>query len=318
MTAVRVLVTGATGFVGRALCSTAASSGLNVRGLVRQQGVLAAGVEQLIVEGFDDLGVLRTAMEGIDVVVHAAARAHVLRDRSIDPLEEFRKVNVRGTMNVAAQAAEAGARRFVFISSVGVNGSETVDRPYLATDVPRPESAYAISKYEAELHLHKWATETGMEVVIIRPPLVYGPSAPGNFGTLMRWLMRGIPLPLGAVTSNRRSFVALDNLIDLIIACIDHPAAANQTFLVSDGEDLSTTDLLRRLSKAMNAHARLLPVPPALLHMGAGWIGKSDMAQRLLGSLQVDIAATCQTLDWTPHIGVDEGLRRAATGMIEA
>jgi nucleoside-diphosphate-sugar epimerase len=218
-------------------------------------------------------------------------------------------------MNVAAQAAVAGARRFIFISSVGVNGAETYARPYLATDEPRPQSAYAVSKHEAELRLLALAAETGMEVVVIRPPLVYGPGAPGNFGKLMRWLMRGIPLPLGAVTTNRRSFVALDNLIDLIIACIDHPAAANQTFLVSDGEDLSTTDLLRRLSQAMNAPARLLPVPPALLKLGAEWMGKSDMAQRLLASLQVDMTYTCETLGWTPPISVDEGLRRAAVEM---
>lgn len=315
MTAIRVLVTGANGFIGRALCATVATAGLKVRGVVRQQGDLPAGVEQRIVEGLDDLGSMRMALEGIDVVIHTAARAHVLRDESVDPLTEFRQVNVQGTMNVAAQAAVAGVRRFVFISSVGVNGTETAARPYFATDEPRPQSTYAVSKHEAELRLHALAAETGMEVVIIRPPLVYGPEAPGNSGTLMRWLMRGIPLPLGAVTTNRRSFVALDNLIDLIIACINHPAAANQTFLVSDGEDLSTTDLLRRLSHAMNAPARLLPVPPALLHLCAGWMGKSDMAQRLLGSLQVDITHTCQTLGWTPQISVDEGLRRAAVGM---
>lgn len=318
MTEIRVLVTGANGFVGRALCATVAAAGLKVRGVVRQQGDLPAGVEQRIVEGLDDLGSMRMALEGIDVVIHAAARAHVLRDESVDPLTEFRQVNVQGTVSVAAQAAAAGARRFIFISSVGVNGTETDARPYFATDEPRPQSAYAVSKHEAELRLHALAAETGMEVVIIRPPLVYGPGAPGNFGTLMRWLMRGIPLPLGAVTTNRRSFVALDNLIDLIIACINHPAAANQTFLVSDGEDLSTTDLLRRLSRAMNAPARLLPVPPGLLKLGAGWMGKGDMAQRLLGSLQVDMTHTRKTLGWTPQITVDEGLRRAAAGMKKA
>lgn len=318
MTAIRVLVTGANGFVGRALCATLATAGLKVRGVVRQQGDLPAGVEQRIVEGLDDLGNMRMALEGIDVVIHAAARAHVLRDESVDPLTEFRQVNVQGTINVAAQAAVAGVRRFVFISSVGVNGTETAARPYFATDEPRPQSAYAVSKHEAELRLHALAAETGMEVVIIRPPLVYGPGAPGNFRTLMRWLMRGIPLPLGSVTTNRRSFVALDNLIDLIFACIDHPAAANQTFLVSDGEDLSTTDLLRRLSQAMNAPARLLPVPPGLLKLGAGWMGKGDMAQRLLGSLQVDMTDTRKTLGWTPQITVDEGLRRAVAGKKKA
>lgn len=318
MTAKRVLVTGASGFVGRALCATAAAAGFKVRGVVRQQRDLPAGVEQRIVEGLDDLGSMRMALKGVDVVIHAAARAHVLRDESVDPLTEFRQVNVQGTINVAAQAAVTGVRRFVFISSVGVNGTETAARPYFATDEPRPQSAYAVSKHEAELCLHALAAETGMEVVIIRPPLVYGPGAPGNFETLMRWLMRGIPLPLGSVTTNRRSFVALDNLIDLIFACIDHPAAANQTFLVSDGEDLSTTELLRRLSQAMNAPVHLLPVPPSLLQLGAGWMGKSDMAQRLLGSLQVDISHTRKTLGWTPLISVDEGLRRAVAGKKKA
>lgn len=313
----QLLVTGANGFVGSALCTEAVARGIAVRGAVRKVCELPVGTERHVIDGFDDRFNLRSTLSGVAVVIHAAARAHVLREASADPLSEFRQVNVQGTLDLAKQAAAAGVRRFVFISSIGVNGAETIAQPYSAADGPKQQSAYAVSKYEAELGLQALATQTGMEVVIVRPPLVYGPGAPGNFGSLMRWLERGAPLPLGAVTTNRRSLVALDNLVDLLITCIDHPAAANQTFLVSDGEDLSTTDLLRRMARAMNVPARLLPVPPALLKLGAGLMGKGDMAQRLLGSLQVDITHTREALGWAPPISVDEGLRRAAAGMVK-
>ncbi len=314
----QLLVTGANGFVGNALCTEAMARGMAVRGAVRKVCELPVGAGRHVIDGFDDCFNLRSALSGVTVVIHAAARAHVLREASADPLSEFRQVNVQGTLDLAKQAAAAGVCRFVFISSIGVNGPETFAQPYSVADEPKQQSAYAVSKYEAELRLKALASQTGMEVVIVRPPLVYGPGAPGNFGSLMRWLKRGAPLPLGAVTHNRRSLVALDNLVDLLITCIDHPAAANQTFLVSDGEDLSTTDLLRRMARAMNVPARLLPVPPALLKLGAGLMGKGDMAQRLLGSLQVDITHTRETLGWTPPISVDEGLRRAAAGMVKA
>jgi nucleoside-diphosphate-sugar epimerase len=253
-----------------------------------------------------------------DAVVHLGARVHVMRESSKDPLELYREVNVRSTASLAGAAAAAGVKRFVFVSSVKVMG-ETTDpgRAFLHDDAPRPDDPYGISKREAEDALRNVARETGMEVVIVRPPLVYGPGVKANFAALMRAVQRGLPIPLGAVTTNRRSLVALDNLVDLLITCIDHPAAANQTFLVSDGEDLSTTDLLRRMARAMNVPARLLPVPPALLKLGAGLMGKGDMAQRLLGSLQVDITHTRETLGWAPPISVDEGLRRAAAGMVK-
>ncbi len=237
-------------------------------------------------------------------------------DTSADPLAAFRQTNTAGTLHLARQAAAAGVRRFVFVSSVKVNGEGTAEgSPFTAADAPAPQDPYGISKMEAEQGLRQIAVDTGMEVVIVRPPLVYGPGVKANFATLMRWLQRGIPLPLGAVTDNRRSLVALDNLVDLLITCIHHPAAANQTFLVSDGEDLSTTALLRRMGQALGKPALLLPVPPALLALGAKVLGKGDVAQRLLGSLQVDITHTRETLGWTPPIGVDEGLRRAAAGM---
>ena len=258
-------------------------------------------------------------LAGTSTVLHAAARVHVIEESATDPLSEFRRVNVGGTLNLARQAASCGVRRFIFVSSVKVNGESTeAGHLFTAQQSPAPLDPYGISKMEAEDGLRRLAQETGMEVVIVRPPLVYGPGVKANFAALMRAVQRGLPLPLGAVTHNRRSLVALDNLVDLLITCIDHPAAANQTFLVSDGEDLSTTDLLRRMARAMNAPARLLPVPPALLKLGAELIGKGDIAQRLLGSLQVDITHTRETLGWTPPISVDEGLRRGAAGMVKA
>ena len=314
MKPLHVLVTGANGFVGRALCAEALAHGMAVRGAVRRRCELPVGVERIVVEHLNQHGDWRAALAGTTVVVHAAARAHVMRETNADPLQEFRRVNVQDTLELANQAGAAGVRRFVFISSIGVNGAETFKQPFTFRDEAAQQSPYALSKYEAELGLMAVAAETGLEVVIIRPPLVYGPDAPGNFGSLLRWLKRGVPLPLGLV-HNRRSFVALDNLVDLLITCIDHPAAANQTFLVSDGEDLSTTDLLRRLGQAMNKPARLFPVPPSLLQLGANLLGKGDMAQRLLGNLQVDIDHTRNTLNWSPPISVDEGLRRAVAGL---
>jgi UDP-glucose 4-epimerase len=308
-----MLVTGANGFVGSALCAEAVSRGMAVRGITRASGDLPIGVENFAVGGIDGNTDWQDVLTGCEVVVHLAARVHVMADAAADPLEEFRRVNVQGTLNLARQAAAAGVRRFLFVSSIHVNGAETFQRPFTAHDEVAPHSPYAVSKYEAELGLQALAAETGMEVVIIRPPLVYGPGATGNFGSLMRWLKRGVPLPLGAI-HNQRSLVALDNLVDLIVTCISHPAAANQTFLVSDGEDVSTTELLRRMGQAMGKPARLLPVPASWLKVAAGLVGKSDVAQRLCGSLQVDISKTRELLGWVPPVSLDEGLRRAAAG----
>jgi len=239
-----------------------------------------------------------------------------MKELAVDPLTVYRQVNVEGTANLARQAASAGVRRFVFLSSIKVNGEFTeVGQSFTANDVPAPEDPYGISKHEAEQLLRQIAAETGMEVVIVRPPLVYGPGVKANFESMMRWLARGVPLPLAAVTKNRRSLVALDNLVDLIMTCIDHPAAANQTFLVADGEDVSTAELLQRMARAMDSKARLLSVPVWLLEQAAGLLGKRDVARRLCGSLQVDISHTRQRLGWVPPIGLDEGLRRAVQGL---
>jgi nucleoside-diphosphate-sugar epimerase len=251
-------------------------------------------------------------LQGCEAVVHLAARVHEMVDNATDPLTEFRRVNVEGTLNLARQAIAAGLRRFVFISSIKVNGESTpLGQAFVADDVAAPQDPYSISKYEAELGLRRLAAESAMEVVIIRPPLVYGPGVKANFQNMICWLKRGVPLPLGTI-HNKRSLVALDNLVDLIITCLDHPTAANQTFLVSDGEDLSTTELLRRMGLALGRPARLLPVPVSLLKVGAAVLGRRDMAQRLCGSLQVDITKTRTLLGWNPPISVDEGLRRSA------
>lgn len=311
-----VFITGANGFVGHAVCARALAAGMRVSGAVRRSVLLPAGAKVVLQASLDGQTDWSALLTNHEVVVHTAARVHVMVDRSAEPLTEFRRVNVEGTLALARQAAAANVQRFVFVSSVKVNGNESAPhRPFAIADAPAPDDSYAISKMEAEQGLRKIADDTGMEVVIIRPPIVYGSGVKANFATLMHWVQRGIPLPLGAVTDNRRSLVALDNLVDLLMTCIDHPAAANQTFLVSDGEDLSTAELLRRMGQAMACPARLLPVPLTLLRLGAAALGKGAVAQRLLGSLQVDISHTRNTLGWAPPISVDEGLRRAATGM---
>ena len=291
-----VLVTGAKGFVGSALCNALEAANYSV--IRSSQRLSEADWSQSLI--------------GVETVVHLAARVHVMRDKSSDPLTEFRMVNVEGTLNLARLSAVTGVKRFLFLSSIGVNGADTpLNNSFTNVDVPAPHSHYATSKHEAEIGLRQIAVETGMQVVIIRPPLIYGANAPGNFGSLLRIVKRGLPLPLGAVTQNRRSFVALDNLVDLIITCINHPNAANQTFLISDGEDVSTTDLLRKMVLAQGVASRLIPVPTALLNLCAKMIGKQDLAKRLLGNLLVDISHTQKLLNWQPIISLDEGLRRA-------
>ena len=314
----KVLVTGANGFVGRA-----AWRHLNGMDDVQAIGGVRTACGHMDRDSWVALGDLSaqtdwsTALAGIDAVIHAAARVHVMRETSADPLVEFRRVNVQGTLQLARQAAAAGVRRFVYVSSIKVNGEATaLGQPFTADDVPAPLDAYGVSKMEAEQGLRELAAQTGLEVVIVRPPLVYGPGVKANFRAMMRGLARGVPLPLGAIQSNRRSLVALDNLVDLIVTCATHPAAANQTFLVSDGEDLSTTQLMRRMGQALGRPARLVPVPGRWLELGAAALGRASVAQRLCGSLQVDIAKTRQLLGWTPPLTVDEGLKKAAEGYL--
>lgn len=303
-----ILITGATGFIGSRLCEKIREDG----GLVRR-ALRCNGEQKGIVVG--DIGPetdWSIALENIDCVVHLAARVHVMHEQTADPLCEFRRVNVVGTLNLARQAAAAGVQRFVYLSSIKVNGEKAQPGcSFSAEDIPTPVDPYGVSKHEAEQGLMALASEAKMEVVIIRPPLVYGEGVKANFLSMMRWLYKGVPLPLGAI-HNKRSLVALDNLVDLIVTCIEHPAAANQTFLVSDDEDLSTTELLWRMSVALGKPARLVPVPAWILQAGAALIGKRAMAQRLLGSLQVDISKTRDVLGWVPPIGMNEALKKTA------
>jgi len=309
-----VLVTGANGFIGRAVCAEAAARGMNVGASTRAPCRFSGETKNILVGDIDANTPWQAALKGRQAVVHVAARVHVMAETAGNPLDEFRRVNVQGTLNLAEQAAAAGVGRFVFISSIKVNGEATqLGCPFKADDVYAPLDAYGLSKLEAEKHLQKVAARTGMELVIVRPPLVYGPGVRANFAAMMRWLRRGVPLPLGAI-HNQRSLVALDNLVDLIVTCLTHPAAANQTFLVSDDEDVSTTELLRRMGQAMNRPARLIPVPAGLLTQAAALLGKRDMALRLCGSLQVDIEKTRRLLGWQPPLTLDQGLKKAAEG----
>jgi nucleoside-diphosphate-sugar epimerase len=320
-------VTGATGFVGVALLQRLAAM-LKVGGAtdavcsvlaltrVAPQGLASAlaGVQYMPVGDLVGPVDWPTVLEGVSVLVHCAARVHVMKDTVADPLTAFRAVNVDGTLNLARQAAAAGVKRFVFISSVKVNGESTQPgQAFTEADAPNPQDAYGQSKHEAEQGLRQLTADTGMEVVIIRPPLVYGPGVKANFAALMRAVHRGWPLPLGAV-HNQRSIVALDNLVDFIITCITHPKAANQTFLVSDGQDLSTTELVRGMAHAAGVPARLLPAPVWALQAGASLLGKGGAVQRLCGNLQVDISKARSLLGWAPPVSVEEGLRRAMGG----
>lgn len=300
-----LVVTGASGFIGLHLTKT-----------LRQAGrpfILSA---RSPIPAFPDHGFVpasRLAESDVeaDCIIHLAGRAHILREASDDPAAAFRAANTDYPLALARAFARKGTRRFIFLSSVGVLGNETAPgHPFTHESRPAPHNAYALSKLEAEEGLKAIAAETGMEVVIIRPPLVYGAGAKGNFASLVGWLEKGIPLPLGAI-HNRRSLVGIDNLVDIVLTTIDHPAAANRTFLVSDGEDLSTTELLRRTAAAMGRPARLLPVPAALLEGTARLLGKATLAQRLLSSLELDTSFTRQTLTWQPPMTVTEGLARA-------
>jgi len=310
----KILLTGATGFVGQAVHERLAHTtdyAIVIAGRRMPQDAQVP-FEQFHHAELTEKTDWSAALQGVDAVVHMAARAHVMRDDALDPLAQYRAVNVAGTLALARQAAHLGVRRFVFISSIKVNGEETRPGfPYTADDQPAPADAYGISKMQAEQGLKRMMREAGMEVVIIRPVLVYGPKVKANFRRMMAWLKKGVPLPLGAI-HNQRSLVALDNLVDLITTCVTHPAAANEIFLVSDGEDLSTTELLQRMATALGVSSRLFSLPPSLLRAGAALVGKRDVAQRLCGSLQVDIAKTRALLGWKPEVSVETALKNTA------
>lgn len=308
-----ILLTGANGFLGSALSKKFLDSKINYLAAIRTIDRKNDRSAKIAVGDITSRTDWKLALKDIKCVVHLAARVHVMRDTSVDPLFEFRRVNVEGTRNLALQAIEAGVKRVIYLSSIKVNGELTQPNScFTSGDSVNPQDPYGISKWEAEQALHQISAETGLEVVIIRPPLIYGPNSKGNFASMVKWLRRGIPLPFGSI-DNRRSLVGLDNLCDLISRCVDHPAAAGQTFMVSDDEDLSTTELLKRTSLAMGIKSRLINVPQPLLQFSAGIFGSDDFAQRLFGSLQVDISKTKDILNWEPPLSVDEGLKRAVS-----
>ncbi|WP_134677799.1 UDP-glucose 4-epimerase family protein [Ectopseudomonas khazarica] len=310
----RVLLTGASGFVGRAVQARLLADGLHRLRCAQRKAPVAplAGVEYCLAPSLEAEADWSQALADVDAVIHCAARVHVMHEQVADPLAEFRRANVEGTLRLAQQAVAAGVRRFVFVSSIKVNGEQTLPgQAYRADDVSDATDPYGISKREAEDELLALAAETGLEVVIVRPPLIYGPGVKANFLSMMRWLQRGVPLPFGAI-GNRRSLVALDNLVDLLVVCLTHPAASGQRFLVCDGEDLSTTELLRRLSAALGRSARLLPVPQALIEWAAILLGRRQLNQRLCGSLQINMDKTRERLGWAPPLSVDQALAKTA------
>ena len=303
-----VLLTGATGFIGKRLLERLSQNQSVALALRSAKTDFQCPV--FLTGEMDAHTDWSHALIGQQVVIHAAARAHIMEDEVAASLAEYRRVNVGGTMNLARQAAAANVKRFIFISSIKVNGEQTpLGQPFTADDTPEPLDAYGMSKSEAEQGLQQLASDTAMDVVIIRPPLVYGPWVKGNFASMCRLVGTGLPLPLGAI-NNLRSLVAVDNLVDLIMTCIDHPAAANQVFLAGDGHDLSTTGLFRGVAEALGKPSRLIPVPSCLLMLCATLIGKKATAQRLLSSLQVDISKARDLLGWSPPVTVEEGLRR--------
>lgn len=307
----KILVTGSTGFVGQALCQAARARGVAVRAAVRKAGSGRDMQDACVVGEINAHTDWSAALQGVDVVIHLAARVHVMKDVSSDPLAEFRKVNLHGTENLARQAARAGVKRMVYVSSIKVNGEGTSGAAFSELDIPNPQDPYGVSKWEAEQALQRVAHETGLEVVIVRPPLVYGAGVKGNFAEMLKVLEKGIPLPLASV-KNQRSLVYVGNLVDALILCSTHPAAAGKAYLVSDGEDISIPDLLRQLGDAMGHPARLLPCHPVLLKLAGRLLGKSDQVERLLGSLQVDSSKIRRELDWSPPYTLQEGLQATA------
>lgn len=321
----KVLVTGANGFVGRRVCLLLQKEGYKVRGAVRDydghrdadKAKNAALVNNIVSVGnIDGSTDWSEALDDIDIVVHLAARVHVMQETSKTPLESFRSVNVHGTEQLARMAIEKGVKRFVYISSISIHGNSTGDRAYTEDDEAQPHSPYAISKWEGELALRKIENESDLEVVIIRPPLVYGEGVGGNFLRLMQWTHRGFPLPLKKIM-NKRSFIGIENLVDLIACCVSNPNAAGETFVASDGEDLSTPDLIERVAKLMDRSARLIPVPVRVIRKLGKIAGKEDVLDRLCNSLQVDAKKARCMLDWKPRVSLDEGLSRTVKWYME-
>jgi nucleoside-diphosphate-sugar epimerase len=314
-----ILITGATGFIGQAVVQhLLAMTDHQVTALTRRtSAAVPDGVKCLQVEAIDGSTDYGNQLAGVDVVIHLAARVHRLNETSGTSYPAYKSINVDGTLNLARQAVKAGVRRFIYLSSIKVNGESTqLGKPFTADDTPTPSDPYAISKCEAERGLMALSKDTGMQYVIIRPPLVYGPGVKANFQKLMGLIRKGLPLPLGS-TDNLRSMVSIDNLVNLVQRCINHPNANNKVFLVSDDRDVSTTELLRIVADAMDLPCRLILFPKSLLTLAASIFGKKDIARRLLGSLQVDISKTKSELDWKPVITIEEAIRLTVRSYIQ-
>jgi len=315
----KILITGATGFVGRTLFENLKSKKKYLVHLSTRnnQEKLLEGEKTFNISEIDSNTNWKDALDGVDCIVHCAARAHMMEKKQTDSLNSYRRVNVDGTRNLAKQAAAIGIKRFIFLSSIKVNGEETIaSKSFKYDDIPQPEDAYGITKWEAEQALFEISKQTGLEVVIIRPPLVYGEGVKGNFLRLLNLVYKQIPLPFANI-NNLRSFIGLDNLLDLIICCIQHPKAAGKTFLVSDGEDVSTSDLIKKLSKLMNRSPRLFQVPQSIIQLIGRLVGKSSEIKRLLGSLRIDNSYAREILGWSPAFSLDESLEKAVRGYLK-
>lgn len=306
----KILVTGASGFVGRVLIKALNSRDFNVVGVGRKQ-IESVANTFFVVPDFSKHDVWKGPLQGCDVVIHLAARVHIMQDHVVDPLKAFLATNLQATTNLAKQAAQAGVKRFVYVSSVKVNGEMTGNRAFTDLNEVNPQDPYSVSKWEAEKALHQISERTGLEVVIVRPPLVYGSGVKGNFAQMISVIAQGVPLPLAAV-NNLRSLIYVENLVDALILCANHPGAVGQTYLVSDGEDISTPDLLRKLGNAMGRPARLFFCPLALLKLAGRLVGKIDQIDRLTGSLQVDSSKIRRELAWQPPFTLDDGLQATA------
>lgn len=312
----KVLVTGATGFIGAAVCQKLKDSRCHcvyagIRNADKEDLISRLRTEILVLGDLGDSEAVECSLNHVDVVIHTAALVHQRRrkENREDVLRNYRKINVEGTLSLARNASKCGVKRFVFLSTIKVNGESTVSgQEFHEEDKPSPSGAYAISKMEAEIGLKMLSQQTGMEVVIIRPPLVYGPDVKANFRSMIGWVNRTVPLPLGNI-GNKRSLVGIDNLVDFIHVCVEHPAAANRTFLVSDGEDVSTTELLKRTAKSMGKSIYLVPIHPRVLLFLGRLLGKEDVVQKLTSSLRVDISKSMELLNWTPPVSLDDGLK---------
>jgi len=308
----KFLITGANGFVGKPLCTELLRQGQSVRAALRSASKPVDDVEVVISGSIDGRTDWTEALRGVDVAIHLAARVHVMRETAGDPLAEFLEVNLHGTANLAQQAARAGVKRFVYVSSIKVNGEQTsATQPLTELDKANPQDPYAISKWQAEQALQRIAQETNLEVVIVRPPLVYGPGVKGNFISLLAAIDKGIPLPL-ASANNARSLVYVGNLVDALIACATHPAAAGQTYLVSDGEDISTALLTEKIANALGRSSRSFHLPPTLLRAVAVLAGRSEQVDRLFGSLRISNKKIRGELFWSPPYTLEQGLRATA------